>query len=162
MTIIVEDGSGVANANSYVDDAYFVAFALARGITIPATAELREQLLFKSMDYLESLRKKYKGCKTYSGQELQWPRENVYIDYMIFESNLIPSELKKAQCQAAIESISNALFETNDGSNVKKQKLDTLEVEYFENGSAGVPDFAAVNAYLSELVGQRSFKLVKV
>ena len=164
MTIIVENGSVVAGANSYIDDAYLLAFALMMGITLPATEAERNPLVFKAMDKVESFRKRFKGYKTTSTQLTQWPRQDVYIDDMIFESNLIPTELKKSQAQYAIDAIDKALFESNDGTNVKKEKLDVLEVEYFENGSYGEAVFAQAEAYIDELLNRtaNSYKLRKV
>jgi hypothetical protein len=151
MTIIVEDGTIVANANSYIDDAYFQAYALSRGVTLPATESERDILLTKAMDYIEGFRSQFEGQKTDSNQDLQFPRTNVYIDGVEIGKNTIPVELKKAQAQTAIESLSFDLFYVSDGTNVKKEKLDTLEVEYFQGGSSSSPVLGSVDVYLSVL-----------
>jgi hypothetical protein len=162
--LIVEDGSIVAGANTYVSDNYFTNFCSARGIDFPDTAEARSYIIITGMDYVESFRREFKGLKTSGTQDLQWPRTGVYIDNTITDSSFIPVELKNALCQAAIESIEIKLFESSDGTSVKKEKLDTLEIEYFERGSTGTPVFAAVDAYLSELLSRsaKTYKLVRV
>lgn len=164
MALIIEDGSLVSGANSYIDDTFFLEYASARGIELPTTEVEREGLLVKSMDYLESFRSKFKGEKTSpKSQALQWPREDVYIDCEELDKNTIPVELKKAQAQAAIEVQHQELFYTSDGSNVKKEKLDNLEVEYFQGGSGGKPSLGRVDAFLDVLLekGSRNAPLTR-
>ena len=83
-TIIVEDGSVVAGANSYVTEAELTTYAADRGITLTAATDV---LLIKAMDYIESL--SFIGTKFSEGQSLQWPRSNVYIDGFWFCVHLI-------------------------------------------------------------------------
>ncbi len=97
MAIIVEDGSIVSNANSYVTEAELTQYASDRGITITGDTE---QLLIKSMDYIESL--SYIGVKFTIDQPLQWPRADVVIDGYYFNSDAIPKELKKGQMETAL------------------------------------------------------------
>lgn len=100
MAIIVEDGTGVPGANSYVSVAEFEAYALARGVTLTGTPT-SEQLLLRAMDYLESLQ--YIGEIALCGQSLMWPRYGVYIDGHCYINNLtIPQELKNAQMVTAL------------------------------------------------------------
>jgi hypothetical protein len=74
-TIVVEDGSIVASANSYVSAADLSTYATDRGITINGTAAV---LLIQAMDYLEQ--QDFQGYKYTDDQALQWPRGDVYID----------------------------------------------------------------------------------
>ena len=97
MTIIVEDGTIVAGANSYVTTTELTTFATARSITLVAGAET---LLIQAMDYIESLQ--YKGGKRTQDQVLQWPRVDVYIDGYYFSSESIPQQLKDGLCHYAI------------------------------------------------------------
>ena len=82
MTIIVEDGSNVPNANSYASLADIRAYALNRGITLSATDSVLEPMVFKSMDYIESVGANFQGTQTYTAptytaQSLQWPRSAI-------------------------------------------------------------------------------------
>lgn len=97
MTIVVEDGSIVTNANSYVSEAELSAYATARGVTLVGDTEV---LLIKAMDYIES--QAFKGAKWTRDQPLQWPRANVSVDGYWLDPNVIPQLLKNAQMQAAI------------------------------------------------------------
>ena len=97
MAIIVEDGTIVAGANSYVSEAELTAYASARGVTLTGNTEA---LLLNAMDYIESL--SYIGTKVSSTQPLQWPRYNVVIDGYYFPNNEIPEILKSGLMQTAM------------------------------------------------------------
>lgn len=97
MTIIVEDGSIVTNANSYVTEAELTAYAVARGVTISGDPE---ELLIKAMDYIEGL--EFIGVKYQYDQPLQWPRAYVMLDSYWIDQDEIPQLLKDAQCESAI------------------------------------------------------------
>lgn len=96
-TIIVETGEIVTGANSYVSVAELNTYASNRGITIAGT---EEDLLIKAMDVIEAY--DYIGVKRERLQSLQWPRLQVLVDGYYIDSNVIPTQLKNAQCEAAI------------------------------------------------------------
>lgn len=159
MALVIEDGTVVAGANSYVSAAEIVAYASARGVTISASdAEMSAVL---AMDYLESFRSRYKGTKVSATQPLQWPRKDVVIDGADFPSNEIPKELKSAQCQSCIE-IANGfeLMPSTDNFAVSMEKVDVITVQYATGGSGqspsatlpAAPKFPAVDALLRPLL----------
>lgn len=96
MPIIVEDGSNVANANSYVDVVALEAYALERGASLPAAEEDKEILLIKAMDYLDLFTGRLVGAPTYPDQTLPFPRTDYYGDLSV------PKEVREAQMIAAI------------------------------------------------------------
>jgi len=83
MALIVEDGSGVENANTYASIAYVQQYADARGIDVVIT----EPHIITSMDFIEGL--SFVGTKI-SG--LQWARNKAKIDGVLVSGN--PVELK--------------------------------------------------------------------
>jgi len=133
MALIIENGSIVAGANSYVTAAEARAFATARGITLDASDAVVEAQLVRAMDYLEAQRASYQGYKTDpETQELQWPRTGVVIDckYSVPE-NSIPKELKHAQMLLVLEDFAGIVFmPSSDGRVVKREKLDVIEREF--------------------------------
>jgi len=135
VTLVIEDGSIVTGANSYVDDAEYVAYALARGKTIGSDATAREIELILAMDYIESFRDQFKGVKVQFDQPLQWPRSGVYIDGYIVDFDSIPQELKDAQMEAGIVGNSTNLLKSGTNQNIAKEKLGDMEIEYFNGGS---------------------------
>ena len=152
MALIVEDGSIVTGANTYVTDAEYVAYAAARGKTIASTAANREIQLIKAMDYIESHRAKFKGTKFSQDQALQWPRYGVYIDSYYLDSDAIPVELKSAQMEAAIFINSSEILKSGTTQNIQREKLASLEIAYFSGGSYEVTRTDTVDAYLDVLL----------
>jgi hypothetical protein len=130
-TIIVEDGSNVSGANSYITEAELATYAADRGITLVGDPN---QLIVLSMDYIESL--KYKGVKFSEEQPLQWPRYNVIVDGYYVDSDEIPKELVQGQLATAI-----AIDQGNGPLNVierttKREKVDVLEIEYSDSSTS--------------------------
>lgn len=133
MTIIVEDGSIVTGANSYVTELELTAFATARGVALTADEEV---LLISAMDYIESL--SFKGYKISRDQPLQWPRVSVIVDGFNLDSNSIPQDLKNGlmQCAIAIDQGNNPLQDAPRST--KREKVGELEVEYMDSASSVV------------------------
>jgi hypothetical protein len=159
MALVIEDGTGLPNSNTYVGFAEYRAYATARGIELPVDDAELEPDLIKAMDYLEAQRGKYQGTKTHPGvQALQWPRVGVIIDCSYeLPDNVIPIELKNAQMQGAIESFTgNDLMPSSDGRVVKKEKVDVIEREFMTGkdlGTGGLPSpsFPSIDALLDPL-----------
>lgn len=129
--IIVENGTVVTGANSYVTEAELATYAADRGITISGTEAI---LIIQAMDYVENL--EFIGIKTEEDQPLQWPRYNAVVDDYLIDSNEIPQLLKDGQMEAclAIDAGQDPL--ANVARQTKKEKVDVLEVEYMDNAAS--------------------------
>lgn len=95
--IVVEDGSQVSGANSYISEAELSTYAADRGITITGTNAV---LIILAMDYIEA--QPFQGFKTLIGQTLQFPRTDVLIDCELLASDEIPTLLKDALAETAL------------------------------------------------------------
>ena len=159
MALVVEDGTIVAVANTYVTVAELDSFAALRGVTLPATEPEKEVLIIKAADYIESFRDRFQGSKVSQSQPMQWPRYDVTIDGFEIASDEIPQDLKTAQLQAAIEVNAGADLQEPTGKAIKREKVDVIEVEYEAGGSTVAQSFPAVDASLDALLsnagGQR-------
>lgn len=159
MALIVEDGSIVIGANSYVSIIEIRAYCEARGIELPtaeADVEVMAQLAF---DYIESFRARYKGKTTTENQRTAWPRTGVVIDCYTLPSNEIPWQLKEAQCQATGEALEADLM-PNSSAAVKREKVDVLEVEYQDSVADGVPpSFPKIESKLSMLLASSGYRV---
>lgn len=152
MTLVLEDGTGLEDSNTYVEYTDLEDYAEARGITtLPATQAELEALLVRAMDYIESL--SFIGDKLTQEQALQWPRENVSIDGFDVDEDVIPLLLKEAQMETAMA--------INDGYSplavrtraVKREKVFyAVEVEYMDNAVAA--DYAVT-------IGKKTQKLIR-
>lgn len=163
MALVIEDGTVVAGANSYIDIAAAKAYAAARGIDLGTNDALTEQRLLGAMDYIESL--SYKGTRTDpDNQALSWPRIGVTADGRTYGSNMIPTQLKNAQAQLVIELFNGVVIFASSGASsgsaekfVKREKVDVLETEYATPKEVGqeflaVASMPAVDALLRGLL----------
>jgi hypothetical protein len=145
MAIIVEDGTGVVGANSYVSVAELEAFAAARGITIVGDPET---LLIRAMDYIETL--DYCGRKLNSVQSLQWPRYGVWVDGYPYAVNTIPTELKNALMQTALSIDAGVDPLSTIPRVIHSASVGPMSVTY-QDGS-NTETIRSINAYISKLI----------
>jgi len=159
MAIIVEDGSIVAGANSYVSELTLTEYAAARGITITGATEA---LLINAMDYIES--QMFIGVKKTAAQGLQWPRSNVYVDGYYIEPTTLPFQLRSAQMTAALAMDAGNGPLTVMTPGIKKEKVDVIEIEYQDGGLTSNLD-PKINAILKKLLigggGVSNFNVVR-
>lgn len=146
MALVLEDGSALPNSNTYVLEVTFTDWLASMGFTITRPAD---ELLLNAMTTIEA--QNYKGNKLTKEQALQWPRSGVVVDGFDVGEDEIPQELINAQMQCAYD-----IDQGNDPSaigtqDVKKEKVDVIEVEYQDNSSSGTYN-TALYGYLSKLL----------
>ena len=131
MAMIVEDGTGVANANSYTTVAFVQAYFDDRGGNAAwdalATDTDREHILIKATDYIEKrFSEKWIGAKNDNTNALSWPRHNVYDRHqrLLYSNVEIPVELQRAVGEYAVRAITAALI-----ADPSTQGLEVEEVE---------------------------------
>ena len=129
MALIVEDGTGIPGANSYVTVAEIRQYCETRGLTLPPENEGVETLAVTAFDYVEMFEPQYKGEKVSPNQRTAFPRSGVVIGKYTLPPDEIPWQLKDAQCQATAEALNTDLL-PNLSASVKKEKVDVIEVEY--------------------------------
>ena len=151
MALIIEDGTGVDNANSYISVAEARSFAALRSLILPSGDSEVEVLIIKAFDYLESL--DYKGEHANPPQAAEFPRRSLYLQGVLFSETEIPYKLKQAQCQLTFEAVATELQPTGNGKEVIKEKVDVVEVQYSEKGiNVARPTFTSVNSFLKDLL----------
>lgn len=150
MALIIEDGSVVTGANSYVSLVDAQAYATERGLGVTVT----EAMLLEAMDYIEALRADFQGSKTYKANPLQWPRIGVVVDGFDIDVDEIPSILVQAQARLACDSATTPLQPTADGREVLKEIVEgAVEVDYAETGNSNQqPQLTAASALLAPLL----------
>lgn len=152
MSLTIEDGSGVAGANSYVTDNEYVSYAAARGLTIATTPVARQIELIKSMDYIFNQEKNMRGFRTVDAQENAYPRQDVYIRNVLLDNDVIPQELKNAQMEGGAAANSFDLLINKTQSNIQRKKLDVMETVFFDGGSWETTRIERVDNYLRPLL----------
>ena len=105
MALVVEDGTGKVNAETYVDETEADTYHAKYGITSWAslTSQVKEVLLLKAMRYLLKYETRWAGVKRTQQQALAWPRSGV-VDASGYPipDNSIPQAVRNAQCELAL------------------------------------------------------------
>lgn len=137
MTLIVEDGTGLADAESYISVADADIYHTNRGNSawLAVATELeKEQLLRKATDYMTSVyRFLWQGRRFSNTQALDFPRWDVIIKDTGYSlaSNVVPVQVKNSCCEFALRAIDGALM-IDETQRIIREKVDVIEVEYSE------------------------------
>lgn len=167
MALVIEDGTIVADANSYASAADLTTYAGLRGVTLPTTDAEKEALLIKAMDYLARYRGKWKGERVAEAQELDFPRTGVYVDNLLLPSDEIPRELFYAQLSLAVASISADLLPTADanqkGPVIEETVHGAITVKYANSDRVlSVAADAAADALINVLLRYSGLSVVRI
>lgn len=154
VELIVEDGSIVAGANSFVTEAQINAYLTARGYPQPTGTDAELDAIavlgISAMDYLAVL--PWKGEPVSPTQTTPWPRKNLGFAY---PENYVPTAVLTAQMNLAlmvsqgVELMPGAM---NTGV-VTKEQIGPIVMEYSETtgvklSASGLPVFPGIAAML--------------
>lgn len=160
MALVVEDGTGKSDAESYISVADATAYHAARGNAAWAALAndtIREQLLRKATDtMLQMFAGRWAGARTSSTQALDWPRYNVpmkdapsgigYGMGAYYPSNIVPAAVARACAELALKAAAGDLV-TDGTQAVVREKIGPLEVEY-QPGSQDAVNYRSVEGML--------------
>jgi len=144
MALVIEDGTGKTDSNSFVTAAEAITYAGDRGFSFPSVTADVEKLLIKACDFILGLENKFQGLRTEQNQRMPFPRVRVLIfnnvDYIAFDE--IPERVKEAQMRFAVSAHTSELRPDGTGQEVINEKVGPLQVQYAERGSGSVtPQF---------------------
>jgi hypothetical protein len=138
MALVVEDGTGKADAESYVSVADTDTYFSDRNITTwTGTDAVKEAALRKATEYLDATYSWAGSGVVETTQALGMPRKDLYDNEARDISETVPTGLKRATMELALASLSAELLPNQTNSDyVKKEKVGTLEIEYMDNAPA--------------------------
>lgn len=147
MALVVEDGTGLANAESYVSVAVCDAYHLAMGNTTWTGADsVKEPALRRATQYIDAMYR-IKSERLLPTQALEFPRVDI--------SWLLPDwpvkALVDATCELALKALSGALISDTTAESIKREKVGPIETEFFRNDGTQVR-YALVDKILKDLV----------
>ena len=123
--MVVEDGTGLSNADSFVSVAYADTYFSTRGVTAWASLTNKEALLIKATDYIEAVySESWKGVTLNDTQSLSFPR-------IIDDATVYPDRLLKAVCELALKANSSVLL-IDEKQRVLEKKIDVMTIKYAE------------------------------
>lgn len=144
MSLIVEDGNGLATAESYVSVVDADAYHLALGNTAWAAASLsdKEIALRRGTQYIDA-RYSFRSTQNWpDSQALQWPRAGY----------LWPQKaLTAATCEAARRALSGELYSDQDSAAVVSETIGPISITYGSQRFGGQVRFSIIDDLLARL-----------
>ncbi len=151
MALVVEDGTALANAESFASVAQADTRLASLGMTnwtLLSDPE-KEQALRRATVYMENTyRSLWRGTRKTFDQALSWPRYDVEIEGFTVLNTFVPVEVVNACIDLAFRATSGDLNPDLGGSYpVKKTVIGPIEKEYDTTGSQ-IKSYRAVSMTL--------------
>lgn len=159
MSLIIENGTGLTTAESYISVADADTYHNKLGNTSWGilTTEVKEQLLRKATNYMvQTYRMRWAGVRKTDDQALDWPRYLVpRLDteavYAYYDSDSVPGEVKVACAELALKASTMTLAPDTQRL-TKREKIGTLEVEYDTNSGKAYTMYRAIDNLLMPML----------
>jgi len=145
MPLIIEDGTQVPSANSYVSIADARVFATFFDLELSADDAVVEQNLIVAYNWLNTLESEFQGVRlsdqdTSTTQTGVYPRSPVYLRGNLIGKNTIPDELIYSQVVASAANADGSILMPSVPSTsgaIKKEQLEGVgTIEYFDGSSS--------------------------
>ncbi len=165
MTLIIEDGSVVENANSYVSiddcDTYHSNLGNA---TWTGTDAVKKAAILRAMAWIES--QSWEGRKTAYENPLSWPRADVVTrDGYLIPEDEVPIQVVNALCEAALVELESAGAlrpALERGGQIKSESIDGAVSVTYKDGAPATTQYHAIQGYLRGLVGSANIIRVEI
>lgn len=155
--LIVEDGTIVSGADSYVSLVDARALAAKYNLALPADDTEAEAALRNGAVYVGLQEPFMCGSRVSPAQELSFPRQGISLYGYPVADNVIPAQVIRAQVIAAVEYGSGTdVRASTDGRSTSMERVEgAVTVQYFNNGATGANTVitAAIDALRPLLCG---------
>lgn len=159
MALEVEDGTGKANAESYISvsdaDTYFSARAVPTEWAAATTAE-KEGALRYATRWIDD-RYAWPGTIHLTTQALAWPRAWAYDREGRDLTAQVPDRVAEATAEAAVLDLQGSLrtLTLDRGGAIQSETVGPLSTSYFP-GAAALPSFPFIDQILAGIASKRS------
>ena len=156
MAFLLEDGTGIAGANAYIDETALGNYADDRSMTLAAGDA--SAAIIRATKYIDAVyRMRFVGYKTHGrSQGLEWPRTGVLdSQYFPIALNEIPQEIKDATCEAAIRELTtpfSMLPDLERGGQIRRLQAGSVAIDYGANATA-ITTYRVIDGILGNLLG---------
>lgn len=137
MSLIIEDGTGVIDADSFLSLVDARALAESYGLTLAVIDTEAEVQLRNGYRGLLTYESSLQGTRTHTVQTGVYPRINVYSNCVVVDGEAIPLDVKLAQLNYS--SAVNGGYGTNtvdNGQNLASFNVDGVYSESYQDGSS--------------------------
>lgn len=173
MALTTENGSGLADAESYCTVAFATTHHAARGNAAwaaLASDTVREQLLRKATDYmLGAYRERWAGNRVSTTQALDWPRDNVpmhdgpggfALTMSYYPNNTVPAAVARACADLALKA-ATADLAPDLSQAVKSKEVGPVKIEYQDYSRATKTYRAIDNALAPFMSGSGQIRVLR-
>lgn len=163
MALIVEDGTGNADAQSYISAADATTYHTAHGnASWTGTDAAKEAALVRATAWLDArYLSRWPGARYTSTQALEWPRSGAVDRDGNDISAMVPTALKNALCEAALKEIVQA-GSLSDPDNGNGAIIAETEGGMSRTYARGVPPVSlAISGPLARILGHAGIKVVR-
>lgn len=130
---------GGVSSDSYISNAGADAYWLNRNNATwaAASSEEADAALREATQYLDA-KYEWVGTLKSTDQALDWPRTGAYDREDRDISDIIPTKVKQATAELALQALSSTLVDpsADRGGQTKREKVGDIEVEYFPGASS--------------------------
>jgi hypothetical protein len=159
VALVVENGTGLAGANSYVSVADFEAYLDARATALPSGDE--DGALIRATQFIDGeYRLRFPGTRLNGrAQALEWPRKDAVDQFGDdIDDDEVPIEIKNATCEAAVRELADPGSLSPDmerGGKIKELQAGSVDITYTD-GAPAETIFSIIDKALSGIIGKRS------
>lgn len=151
--LVVEDGSGLPNANSYVSLANTDIYFTERNNQVWLAAEGvdKDSALIRATDYVDIMYE-FAGVRASAEQALEWPRNNAYDVYGTHLTG-VPRVLERVVMELAVRALQQELLPDNEYSGkIKRERIEgVVEIEYAQSGAFQTPTFNYIDRLIQSM-----------
>ena len=150
MTLVVENGTGLDSAESYISVAELRAYATARGIDLTPKVDLDCEIALRNSTMWIDTWKRYKATRLLASQALEFPRAGL-TDWSGFAVDGVPKRVKDACAELAIRSVQGITLAPDQSRDafVKSESVGPISTTYADNAPQ-----STVFAIVERLIGQ--------
>lgn len=139
MALVVEDGSIVSGADSYISLSDARTLAAKYGYELPSDDTEAEAALRNGAMYIGIQEQYLCGRRVSAAQSLSFPRTGISLYGFTVGNNVIPDQVKLAQVAAAVEyGKGTDVRASSDGRITTMERVEgAVTVQYADNGITG-------------------------
>jgi hypothetical protein len=146
MALIVEDGTGLATAESYISVVDAGTYCTAHGLTAwTGTDAVKEAALRNATQYIDTSYN-FRSAKSYQYQALEFPRQ-----LWDWDDDPLMTRLRAATVELAVKALTASLFADVEPSVVTMVKVGPITKQTTPVDHAGQKRYAAIDALLKQL-----------
>jgi len=150
-TLVVEDGSGMSNADAYVSLAYAATYHDKYGNDAwsAASAATQERAIRRATQYIDT-HYRFRGSQYTYSQKLLWPRADMYVEN-IYQTWPV-ARVQDACCELALRALDGPLNTDQSDQAVTEETVGPITTKYAAPQQGGQVRYSVSDSLLAPFV----------